>query len=80
MIYMKNHRNTILKECILSYRLGNGILPTGGAFGSDLVFFENKGSFLAFFFFGLSPSPPPVSSSSSSAGATHWISGSFKSP
>lgn len=66
---LKDHQRTC--KIHLAYRLGNGILPTGGAFGSDLVFFENKGSFLAFFFFGLSPSPPPVSSSSSSAGATH---------
>lgn len=53
------------------YKLGKGILPTGGAFGSDLVFLENNGSFLAFFFFGLSPSTPPVSSSSSSVGGIH---------
>lgn len=54
-----------------SYKLGKGILPTGGALGSDLVFLENNGSFLAFFFFGLSPSAPPVSSSSSSVGGIH---------
>uniref|UniRef100_A0A6B0U8P7 Putative secreted protein n=1 Tax=Ixodes ricinus TaxID=34613 RepID=A0A6B0U8P7_IXORI len=75
-LLMASFMALILSNLSASLSSGKGIRLLGGALGSLRAFFDKRGSFLGFFFFGLSSPSPPSSSSSSGI----CSSGSLRSP